>query len=209
MKKAKDPILREFPGRCRQCYMRSEVCICDLIPDIQNSTFLTVIMHHRETFKTTNTARIACMALQNSRILVRGIRDQVLDLADVHFPERQSVLLTLSDESHVLTPEFVRSFDKPLHLIVPDGNWRQASRVGKREPALQGIPWIKLPPGPKSCYKLRHEHHPEGLSTLEAISRALAIIESPQIDADLMKIFNIMVERTLSTRPPNRIPPPA
>ena len=191
-----------YPGRCRRCYMREEVCICANIPQIDNQTFVTVIMHYRENKKTTNTARIANLSLSNSRIFLRGEKDNPLDLSGIHFSERQSLLLTLSDRAEILTQEFAHSFNKPLHLIVPDGNWRQASRIGKREPELKDTPWVKLPPGPKSCYKLRREHHPEGLSTLEAIARALALVESPQIENELMKVFCLMVERTLSTRPP-------
>jgi DTW domain-containing protein len=202
--KAKDPVLRHFAGRCAQCYMREEVCICSLVPSIDNRTFVTVIMHHRESFKTTNSARIACMALNNSQILLRGLKNDILNLSTLHRPDTQPVLLTLSDKSQLLTEDLVKSFNKPIHLIVPDGNWRQASRMGKREKELQNMPWVKLPVGPKSCYRLRHEHHPEGLSTLEAMARALSIIETPQIETDLMKIFNTMVDRTLSTRPPMR-----
>ncbi|MCB0350899.1 MAG: DTW domain-containing protein [Bdellovibrionales bacterium] len=208
-RRAKDPVIREYDGRCHECYMRIEKCICDLVPEIDNKSFLTVIMHHRESYKTTNSARIACMALKNSQILLRGLKGAPLILPELDsasdsqspYNNTQPVLLTLNERSELLTPEFVRSFNKPLHLIVPDGNWGQASRVGKREPSLQNIPWVKLAPGAPSCYKLRHEHHPEGLSTLEAIARAFAVIESPSIEDELMKIFNVMVERTLETRP--------
>lgn len=205
--RAKDPVIRKYEGRCHECYMRLEKCICDLVPDINNKNFLTVIMHHRESYKTTNSARIACLALNNSQILLRGLKEAPLLLpkfADQtsHFAANaQPVLLTLNERSELLTPEFVKKINKPIHLIVPDGNWRQASRMGKREPELQNLPWVKLPPGAPSCYKLRHEHHPEGLSTLEAIARAFAIIESPNIESQLMKLFNVMVERTLETRP--------
>ena len=220
MNRAKDPILRSYEGRCTQCYMRCEHCICALIPHIQNKTYVTVLMHHRESYKTTNTARIACMALTNSRIYLRGLKNAPLDssealktpieartLAKEETDERktyQPLLLTLSERSETLSPDFVHKFKKPIHLIVPDGNWRQASKMGKREPHLQDIPWIKLPPGPKSNYKLRHEHHPEGLSTLEAIARALAIIEGDTVSHQLIELFDEMVRRTLLTRPMSR-----
>lgn len=197
----KDPILRKYEGRCHQCYMRLEKCICSLIPSIDNRTLVSVIMHHRESYKTTNTARLACMALNNSRIFLRGLKNEPLDLSHIHDDRYQSVLLTLSDRSQLLTTEFVKSFKKPIQLIVPDGNWRQANKMGHREKFLQHVPWVKLSPGPKSCYQLRREHHPEGLSTLEAIARALSIIETEKIEEQLMIFFKIMVERTMATRP--------
>jgi DTW domain-containing protein YfiP len=180
--------------------MRQEYCICDLIPTLQNRTPVTVIMHYREARKTTNTARIACLALKNSQILIRGVKDQRLDLSTIHKPGFQSVLLTLKERSETLTPEFVKSLKQPIHLIVPDGSWQQAKKVGDREPELQSIPWVKLPPGPLSSYRLRKEHDPRGLSTLEAMARALAIIENPDLQVKLEEVFREMVERTLKTR---------
>lgn len=201
--RTKDPILRAYDGRCRACYMRLEKCICSIIPTLDNKTFVTVIMHHRESYKTTNTARLACMALTNSQILLRGLKDEPLNLSheQVHRSGYQSLLLTLNERSEILTPELVQSYAKPIHLIVPDGNWRQASKMGKREPQLKNIAWVKLPPGPISGYHLRKEHHPEGQSTLEAMARALGIIESAKIEEELLKFFKVMVERTIETRP--------
>ncbi len=201
----KYPILKIYEDRCHQCYMRLEICICKLIPSIDNQTFVSVIMHHRESSKTTNTARLACMSLSNSRIFLRGLKNEPLNLTEINDDKYQSILLTLSDRSQLLTSDLVKSFKKPIQLIVPDGNWRQANRMSKREKYLQNIPWVKLSPGAKSCYRLRHEHNPEGLSTLEAIACALSIIETPKIEEQLMTFFKIMVERTIATRPKVRV----
>ncbi len=201
--RTKDPILRSYEGRCPACYMRQEKCICELIPEIETRTFLTVVMHHRESFKTTNTARLACMALNNSRIVLRGLGSGPTDLT-LKTATHQPLLLTLAEPSQVLTKDYLAQFEKPIELIVPDGNWRQANKMGNREPALKNVPRIKLAPGPTSVYQLRHEHHPEGLSTLEAIARAFTVIESAAVEESLMKFFTVMVKRTLETRPPNR-----
>ena len=209
-----DEIAPAYSGRCSRCRMRNEVCICDLIPIIHNETPLTVLMHHREAYKTTNTARIACLALQNSAIHYRGLpewRRKTSDTGSANNKykslidtKRQPILLTLSDKSAVLTRGWLAQFNNSVQLIVPDGNWRQANKMGKREPDLKNIPWVKLPPGLPSRYFLRHEHHPEGMSTLEAIARAFGIIESTKIQTELERIFETMVTRTLSTRPPMR-----
>lgn len=199
--KTKDPILRKYDGRCEACYMRIEKCICDLIPEIDIKTYVTVIMHHRESYKTTNTARLACMALKNSRIILRGLKHEPLNENEILYPNHHPVFLTLHETAKTLTPEFVASLPRPLHLIVPDGNWRQARKMGYREDTLKNMTWVKLPPGPKSSYKLRHEHLDEGLSTLEAMSRALAALESADIEEKMMSFFIPMVERTISTRP--------
>jgi DTW domain-containing protein len=209
-------MVHEYDGRCGTCYMRQEKCICASIPKLDNKTKLTVIMHHRESHKTTNTARLAHLSLTNSQIILRGLPHQPLDLAPVWDTEKEIPLfLTLSDKSEVLTPELLTKLQaqhslksgadkappKSFHLIVPDGNWRQASKMGKREKSLQKIQWVKLPPGPPSRYRLRHEHLEEGMATMEAIARAIGIIENSTLQNELEQIFELMVERTLETRP--------
>src|SRR5690606_13624573 len=67
-----------YPDRCPICYMRFTHCICDSIPKLTNAIPLTLVMHAREAYKTTNTGRLAHLSLQNSRVLIRGDRKQIL-----------------------------------------------------------------------------------------------------------------------------------
>ncbi|MEK6554202.1 MAG: DTW domain-containing protein, partial [Bdellovibrionota bacterium] len=119
-------------------------------------------------------------------------------------PDEEILFLTLNERCETLTSELIQKIEKPIRLIVPDGTWAQAARIGKREPALTIARWVQLPPGPPSRYRLRHEHHEEGLSTLEAIARTYGIIENKEIQSQLETVFEAMVERTLETRPKNR-----
>lgn len=184
--------------------MRQEHCICSEISEFPNRTKLTLVMHKRETRKTTNTGQLAAKLLKQSRALVRGIEGSPLKLEEhIQAPEN-CLLLAYSPKSKVLTPEFVETLPSPLELVVPDGNWGQASRMIQREKIMSKMIWVQLPPGPPSRYFLRKEPHPGGVSTLEAIARALGIIEGPQVQKHLEHVFDIMVERTLSTRPKNR-----
>lgn len=192
-----------YDGRCERCYMRREKCICDLIPSLDNKVGLTVLMHHRESYKTTNTARLAHLSLKKSEVVLRGLPHQPIQFDTLWGTDEEPVYLTLSDRSELLTDNLVSKLKNP-RLIVPDGSWRQATRIGKREKALQDIRWIKLPPGAPSRYRLRHEHLEEGLATIEAIARAYGILESKEIQTSLETIFDTMVERTLETRPRDR-----
>lgn len=192
------------PSRCIHCLMRSEVCICESIQKIENKHPLTIIMHSRESIKTTNTARLAHATLSNSRIFIHGRIDQPADFSELLLKDHTNVLLTLSDQSKTLSSEWISRIEKPIHLIVPDGNWRQANKMKSRIAEVKHIPWVKLPPGPPSNYQLRAEAHPEGLSTLEAIARAYHLFEGPEVSDALLRIFNTMVSRTLSTRPSHR-----
>jgi DTW domain-containing protein YfiP len=62
------------------------------------------------------------------------------------------------------------------------------------------MPKVKLPPGPPSEYRLRHSPHRENLSTFEAISRAMGILEGKAVQRTLEELFLKKVERTLWSR---------
>jgi DTW domain-containing protein YfiP len=59
---------------------------------------------------------------------------------------------------------------------------------------------VILPDLGQTTYRLRTEPREQGLATYEAISRALGILEGPELQAQLDRLFDAMVESTLSTR---------
>jgi DTW domain-containing protein YfiP len=88
-------------------------------------------------------------------------------------------------------------------LIVPDGTWRQAHKMRRRLPGLAAIPCVILPEAGRTEYRLRSEHHVGGLATLEAIARALRVLEGDAgvtTEGALLELFRIMVARTLWLR---------
>jgi DTW domain-containing protein YfiP len=135
-------------------------------------------------------------ALPNSELRIHGYQDQPLDMSDLDLPERRTLLLYPGEDVPVLSPEFLASDQRPVTLVVPDGTWRQASRMGRRLPGLEHAEMVALPPGPPTEWGIRREHHPQGLATFEAIARALGIIESSEVQAGLESIFRLMVHRT-------------
>lgn len=131
---------------------------------------------------------------------IRGEGRDPLDLSDLLDPRYQSVLFFPSDDAIELTSSFVSQFDRPLHLIVPDGNWRQASKVRTRHPELAGIPRVMIKAKNTSTEFLRKESSPEGMATLQAIAFALREIEGPAVFEKLIGLYNLKLTRTLVGR---------
>jgi DTW domain-containing protein YfiP len=192
-----------YEDRCLRCSMRREHCICAETPSFFLETRLVLLMHWRETRSTTNTGRLATLALPNSEVRLRGHRLSPMDDHDLCVPGRTSFLLYPSSDSVSLEPSLLRDLPGPFTLIVPDGNWRQASKVGRREPALAPALRVRLPPGPRSVYCLRRPPQPHCLSTLEAIARAMGTLEGPHVQSALERLMRTMVDRTLKTRSPD------
>jgi DTW domain-containing protein len=187
--------------RCERCRMHLSLCMCALIPRIVTRTRVLVVMHRSEDRKPTNTGRLATQSLVNSEVVLRG--DRGAPNEPLRIPEGTTPILLYPAEDAVPLVELApRLADRPVTLIVPDGNWRQAFKVRNRVPGLRDVTCVTLPAseGKPSTYRLRVEAHAHGLATIEAIARALGVLEGPEIEAALERPFRIMVERTLWAR---------
>jgi DTW domain-containing protein YfiP len=175
--------------------------VCAEIPRLVTRTRLVLVIHRYEDRKPTNTGRLAAECLAGSEVLVRG--HEGAPSAAIRWEEGAQPLLLFPHPDAVPIEQYASS-PRPVVLIVPDGNWRQASKVRKRVPGLQGIPCVTLPEGPSSHYRLRSEAHATGLATGEAIARAFGILEGPEagpvVQAAIERVFLTMVERTLWVR---------
>jgi len=183
-----------------RCRMHARYCVCEEVERLDLRTRIVVLMHYREWGKTTATAHLASLALSNFAIYLRGKVGQPLPTKDLRDPERRQLLLYPAEDARVLTRELVAEDPRPVTIVVPDGSWRQASKVLTRVEALHDVERIVLPPGPPSEYKLRRETKEAGLATYEAIARTLGIIEGMEVQKSLERPFHAMVERTLLTR---------
>ncbi len=192
------------PGyRCPRCRVHANLCVCALIPQLETRTRVVLVIHFREERKPTNTGRLATMALSNSEMLVRGREDGAQDEIAID-PGTRPLLLFPHEGAVPLESVAARAGDdRPVTLIVPDGNWRQASKIRQRVQGMDAIPCVMLPIGAPSVYRLRTEAHPFGLATVEAIARALRLLEGErgaEVERALLHVFNAMVERTLTMR---------
>jgi DTW domain-containing protein YfiP len=183
--------------RCSRCRLHRELCICGAISPIDTRTRVIVVLHKSEDRKSTNTGRIAALCLRNSEVVVRGHRAR--PIAPLGWDSHAQPLLLFPHPTAVPLARFAAS-ERPLTLVVPDGTWRQASKVRFRMPGICDAPCVSLPAGAPSTYRLRAPLHDGCLSTMEAIARALGILEGPAVEQALDLVFRMMVERTLWSR---------
>lgn len=187
--------------RCRVCRMLGRLCVCPLIPDppLVTRTRVVLLVHRVEMTKSTNTGRIAAACLANSEVIVRGHKGKPSE--PLAWSEAVQPLLLFPFEDARPIADVARTLDgRPVVLIVPDGTWRQASKVRRRVPGLADTPCVSVPGDARLPYRLRAEAHAHGLSTIEAIARAMAILEGEHVQRALETVFRSMVERTLWTR---------
>ncbi len=185
---------------CLGCFLHLSRCICHLIPSLITRTKLTLIVHAKELKRTTNTGRLALKSLQNSEMRVRGQTRSPVDLTDLISQDYHTLLFFPSDEASELTIEYIQSISKPVHLLVPDGSWRQASKVATRHQELKQVPRVMISKPNLGIRHLRAESFAEGMSTLEAIAEAYRILEGEAVFQSLKKVYQAKLENTLRGR---------
>lgn len=186
--------------RCLRCRLHDERCVCEHIHTFDLETRVTLVMHRREHKKTTATGPLALAALTNSQLFIHGIRETPLELSHLAQEGRRLLVLFPSDDARPLSRALKAEDPRPITLVVPDGNWGQASRVPKRVPGLSRAERVTLPPGPPSRWGVRRESFAAGLATFEAIARALGILEATAVQDQLEGLFARLVEATFASR---------
>ena len=186
---------------CLDCGLHLNLCICKLIPKLVLNTKVCLVVHHRELKRTTNTGMLAVKSLVNSEVRIRGEQNKPkLDLSDLLTSSYQTLLFFPTADAIELTKDFVKQIKLPIQLIVPDGNWRQASKIGSRHPEIKNILRVKLNIPNDSKKHLRSEHFCEGMATLQAIAYALEIIEGPAKIQPLFTLYQAKLKNTLIGR---------
>ncbi len=191
---------RKTKEPCPGCFLHKTLCICALIPTLETKTRLTLIVHAKELKRTTNTGRLALKAISNSSMRVRGQGKDPVDLSDLLTDEYQTLLFYPSDNAANLTEEYLKQFSKPFHLLVPDGSWRQASKVPIRHQELANVPRVMISKPNLATQHLRAENSEVGMSTLQAIAEAFRVLEGESVYNTLNDIYKAKLKNTLRGR---------
>jgi len=163
-------------------------------------TKIALVIHHRELSRNSNTGLLALRALINSEVRIRGEGREALDLQDLLSPHYRTFLFFPCVGAVELDRKLVTQDRTPIQLIVPDGTWRQAKKILYRHPELKDLPRVKISTPNQSAFQLRAQSRPERMATLQAIAHALGVIEGDSVRAELMKLYDTKIERTLIGR---------
>jgi len=165
------------------------VCLCAEIPVIATRTRIVIVRHSQERNRSSNSGRLAQLALPNSEIVEHGglggpARLPELDGAWLLYPMGE--------------PTTVAPVPAPKQLVVLDATWSQARRMYRKLP-VHGLPVLRLPDGAMVAARLRESPGPGQVSTIEAIARALRLLEGDAVAAPLERLFDVAVERAKAT----------
>ncbi len=197
----------DLVGHCGRCTLKEAICICEQVPSVTTRTQVVIVRHATEAKLTSNSGRLAHLALENSLLLTHGewrkettgpflgqIRSSKVNEAAL--PAEGSLLLFGSNDAKSRTPVT----RMPQRLVVLDGTYRQARRMYKQIKALRGMPDLSLPAPVPSIARLRKAPHREGMATLEAVAHALDLLEGEAVGRPLHQLYAEFVQRTREHR---------
>jgi len=182
--------------RCPDCRMHLELCVCHLSPRLDLETRVEVVIHYADIRKMSNSGRLVALALKNSAVHIRGIKDKPVEAA-LEKKYKTDLVLFPGHGSVELNETFLSTITRPLRLLIPDGSWNQASSMVKREPLMKNAVKVHLPAGIQAKYRIRAQEDPFKLCTFEAIIRALGVIEGSQAEEKLDDFFRVWIYRSL------------
>lgn len=194
--------------RCNLCCNPAASCICKWTSPIFNKTSVVILQHPNEARKPLGTAKIVSLCLQKSKVKV-----------GVDFSSDEALMHLMSSADHELAILYPSQSALDLHqwaagkgiddkreapvsinrtLIVLDGTWRNTREIINVNPFLKTVRAVKLTPAVKSNYRIRKAPFADSLSTVEAVSQALSIIE-PETSVDVMAVcFQNMIDYQIS-----------
>lgn len=179
---------------CTRCLRPKSTCICCWITPTNNAVEVVVLQHPLEVTNPKGSARLLCLSLAHSTLVVGEtfleadlqalINEPLLSPNGVPSMPKRAMLLypdTPADPNlpvavpPPLVPAYLTDPDR-LRLIVLDGTWRKSRKMLYLNPLLQRLPRLALSDTGGSNYRIRKAHKPDQLSTLEATCAALAQI---------------------------------
>ncbi|MCQ0170153.1 DTW domain-containing protein [Pseudomonas sp. S12(2018)] len=175
---------------CERCLRPQTHCLCALIPRLDSRTRLLLLQHPSEVNHALNTARLAALGLRNAELRVGEVFEDLEQWLTQ--PGYRTGLLFPGEGAQAL--QAYAGDERPWLLVVPDGTWRKARKLLHVNPLLATLPRVTLGALQPSRYRLRKAPGEGALSTIEAVTQALNVLEAPALFDALLRPFDALIE---------------
>jgi DTW domain-containing protein YfiP len=179
--------------------MHVPLCLCGDVVPVPTRTQFLIVRHHGERERSSNSGRLAALAMPSCRLVDFGTGGVPFDNQVI---PRDGVLLFPDGAAADRPPA-----PPPSTVIVMDATWHQARRMRQRISGLRGLPVWRLPDRAVTAARMRASPGPGMLSTLEAIAEVVRQLEGEVLAQRLEALFALAVSR--AERSGRRISHPA
>lgn len=162
--------------RCKTCQIAQQYCICEHQPKPSSDVAVMLLVSDAEILKPSNTGRLILDTVEQGYAfpwhrtepnpeMLALLKDETLQPIII-FPEEY-----VDDKKRVLPETKSVSLEgkKPLFILL-DGSWREARRMFRKSPYLDGFPVCSIKPEAVSNYMMRKSEKEEHLATAEVAS---------------------------------------
>lgn len=175
---------------CERCLRPQSHCLCALIPRLDSRTRVLLLQHPSEVNHALNTARLAALGLRNAELRMGEVFEDLEQWLTQ--PGYRTGLLFPGEGAQAL--QAYAGDERPWLLVVPDGTWRKARKLLHVNPLLATLPRVTLGALQPSRYRLRKAPGEGALSTIEAVTQALNVLEAPALFDALLRPFDALIE---------------
>lgn len=161
---------------CQKCNYPVKTCVCDYLTNkVANLTKVVILQHPDEVNLAKNTVRLLQLQLVDIEVVVGETQKDFQKLIE-RLPTSNTALLYPGDEA--IDVNQCHKLTTPLsHLLVIDGTWKKTRKIVALNPWLHSLQKVSFDLVPDNQYKIRKAKQPYSLSTLEAVSHFLYVVE--------------------------------
>ncbi|MBX3462241.1 MAG: DTW domain-containing protein [Planctomycetes bacterium] len=183
-------------ARCLRCLRPGAMCRCATLPVVPSRTRIVVLQHPHERRHPFGTARLLDLCMPNAEVHVAFSGFDGVPRVTADVPADAAVLFPHRDAADLAT---LPAAERPSTLVVLDGTWAHARRLHRDNPWLHRLRHVRLHPEAPSRYRIRREPRADYVSTIEAVTAALRILEPDTPGTGLLlAAFDAMVDQQLA-----------
>lgn len=193
--------------RCPLCLLGEQFCTCALRCQLVTQASFLLIMYKDEVLKPTNSGRLIADLIPDTHAFIWSrteVEAELLALLDSAYYQPFLVFpAQYAEQGQTVlnqVPASILAEGKRPLLILLDGSWREAIKMFRKSPYLQGLPMLAFNPETLATYALRKGSHDFQLGTAEVASLALAAMGEEANAKALTAWFDLFVESSLLGR---------
>jgi DTW domain-containing protein YfiP len=194
---------REFKARgyllkrCESCLLAESKCVCGLVPQLESSIGVCMLMYHAEYYKPSNTGQLICDVIKDNHAF-RWQRTELEPVLQQLLTDSTWYPIIIFPHDNVEVERQIQQVPKALELkgkrpllIFLDGTWRQAKKMFVKSPYLSQIPVLQVSNIAKGNYQLREAYHDHHLSTVEVAAEIFKQVGEDEIADNLNHLFDV------------------
>ena len=171
------------------------------LPNLDSQARVLLIQHSSELLRQSNTGRLVEKMVSPSEIVSWGAEHSPFNDAVLKRPGTYYLVLYPRSNSRTLEPGDIRGNQgEETCLVLLDATWAQAKSMSRRIPGLEELSFLSLPQEEIPAWKLRRSPSTGYCCTLEAVYRALSIIENETFARPLLLSLQLVMAKSLHMR---------